>query len=194
MTKDLPLSQLLEHPDNPRYIREANYRSLVNSVKKFPEMLKARPLVVNQDMTVIGGNMRLRALRELQVETAPVLIVDWTEEQQHEFMVKDNLQLGEFDWDMMANQWDQNALIEWGIPKYHFGLSQDQKLEPIDPGELHRDPKGKSATPSLADGYVEVTFVMEVDQKNEIMDTIRAKANDLGSPMGAALYELLKND
>jgi hypothetical protein len=88
----------------------------VKSIKDFPEMLEKRPIVVNQDMIVLGGNMRLKAVTEAGLKTVPVIVADdWTEEQQRQFIIKDNLGYGEWDWDMIANEWDVEELDTWGL-------------------------------------------------------------------------------
>lgn len=101
---------------NPRVIKDNKFRKLVKSIKDFPEMLDLRPIVVNQDMVVLGGNMRLRACREAGLTEVPIIYADnLTEEQQNEFIIKDNSSFGEWDWDILANEWDVEKLDEWGL-------------------------------------------------------------------------------
>jgi hypothetical protein len=88
----------------------------VQSIKDFPEMLEIRPIVVNSDMVVLGGNMRLKACKEAGIKQIPIIIADnLTEEQQREFLIKDNVSGGEWDWDMLANEWDAEELDNWGL-------------------------------------------------------------------------------
>jgi DNA modification methylase len=87
----------------------------VQSLKDLPEMAQVRPIVVNQDMIVLGGNMRLKAMKEAGWKEAPVAIVDWDEDKQRQFIIKDNVGFGEWDWDMLANEWDAESLGEWGL-------------------------------------------------------------------------------
>lgn len=109
------IEKIKENPDNPRYIRDENFKKLVKSIQEFPEMLAVRKLVLNKDMFVLGGNMRLKALKEAGVKEIEVEVVDWNEEKQREFIVKDNLGYGEWNFEMLANEWDAESLEDWGL-------------------------------------------------------------------------------
>ena len=111
----IPISKVRPNEDNPRYIKEEKFKKLVQSLKDFPEMANARPIVVNKDMVALGGNMRLKAMQEAGWSEVPVKIVDWSEEKQKEFIIKDNVGFGEWDWDELANTWDAEELNEWGL-------------------------------------------------------------------------------
>ena len=116
MKQQVKISAIKPNKDNPRLIKDDKFKKLVKSIKEFPEMLKLRPIVVDEDMMVLGGNMRLRAsmdagLKEVWVEVAKEL----SEEQKKEFIVKDNVNFGEWDWDMVANEWESGKLKEWGV-------------------------------------------------------------------------------
>jgi DNA modification methylase len=104
------------NPDNPRVIKDEKFKKLVASIRDFPEMLELRPIVIDETNTVLGGNMRLRALQELGYKEVPVIFAkDLTEEQKKEFIIKDNIGYGEWDWDSLANDWDTVKLEEWGL-------------------------------------------------------------------------------
>lgn len=114
------------NPKNPRVIRDVKFKKLVQSIQEFPDMLNKRPLIVFTDVDgkycVLGGNMRLKALKELKYTEIPVIIADeWNEEQKAEFLIKDNVGFGEWDWDQLANEWDAEKLDDWGldIPIYN---------------------------------------------------------------------------
>jgi len=109
------VSQLKPNPNNPRLIKDEKFKKLVQSIKDFPDMLNKRPIVVNKDMIVSGGNMRLKACIEAGMKDVPVIVADWSEEQQREFIIKDNVSGGEWDWDILANEWDAEQLTEWGL-------------------------------------------------------------------------------
>jgi len=114
------ISQVKPNPNNPRVIKDAKFQKLVTSIKEFPDMLNKRPLIVFTDVDgkycVLGGNMRLKALNELKYTEIPVIIADeWTEEQKAEFLIKDNVGFGEWDWDQLANEWDTEKLEDWGL-------------------------------------------------------------------------------
>jgi hypothetical protein len=104
--KLVKLSEVKINPNNPRLIKDDNFKKLVQSIKDFPEMLNIRPIVVNQDMIILGGNMRYKACKEAGLKEIPVIVTDLTEEQQREFLIKDNTSGGEWDFEMLANEWD----------------------------------------------------------------------------------------
>ena len=119
-SKLVKISEVRLNPNNPRQIKDDKFKNLVQSIKDFPEMLDIRPIVVNTDMVILGGNMRFRACKEAGLKQVPVIIADnLTEDQQREFLIKDNVSGGEWDWDLLANEWDIEQLEEWGldIPK-----------------------------------------------------------------------------
>ena len=115
------------NPNNPRLIKDDKFKKLVQSVKDFPEMLKIRPIVVNQDMVILGGNMRYKACKEAGLKEVPIIITDLTEEQQKEFLIKDNVSGGEWDWDILANEWNTDELQDWGLdlPVFNTDIKDD---------------------------------------------------------------------
>jgi hypothetical protein len=124
------ISKVKPNETNPRLIKDSKFNKLVESVKEFPEMLKLRPIVVNKDMVVLGGNMRLKACKEAGLKEVYILKADdLTEEQQKEFIVKDNVGFGEWDWDILANDWDIKELEDWGLDGFPFDIDADEKNE-----------------------------------------------------------------
>jgi hypothetical protein len=114
--KKIAISKIKLNPNNPRLIKDDKFKKLVQSIKDFPEMLDIRPIVVNADMIILGGNMRYKACVEAGLKEIPVIIADkLTEEQQREFLIKDNTSGGEWDWEMLANEWDAEELGDWGL-------------------------------------------------------------------------------
>lgn len=112
----LPINQVKANPNNPRIIKDDKFKKLVQSIKEFPEMLELRPIIVNEDMVVLGGNMRLKACKEAGLDKVPVIKAsNLTEEQQKEFIIKDNVGFGEWDWNDLANNWEAEKLQEWGL-------------------------------------------------------------------------------
>jgi DNA modification methylase len=110
------IKQVKSNPNNPRIIKDAKFKKLVQSIKEFPEMLELRPIVVDKDYVVLGGNMRLKACVAAGLTEVPILIADnLSQEQQEEFIIKDNVGFGEWDWDLLANEWDEDLLQEWGL-------------------------------------------------------------------------------
>jgi hypothetical protein len=120
-------SEIKSNPNNPRLIKDDKFKKLVQSIKDFPEMLNIRPIVVNKDMIILGGNMRYKACKEAGLKEVPIIITDLTEEQQREFLIKDNTSGGEWDWDMIANEWDSKQLIDWGVDVPIFKDEEDLK-------------------------------------------------------------------
>ena len=109
------LSEVKLNPNNPRIIKDDKFKKLVQSIKDFPEMLNIRPIVVNQDMIILGGNMRYKACKEAGLKEIPIIITDLSEEKQREFLIKDNTSGGEWDWEVLANEWNSEELEAWGL-------------------------------------------------------------------------------
>lgn len=116
----VPIAKLRANPKNPRVMRDEKFAKLKKSIQDFPDMLNYRSIVAVTDtdgkLMVLGGNMRLRAMQDLGIKTAPVMLADhWTEEQRREFIIKDNVGFGEHNWDELANEWDAEELGDWGL-------------------------------------------------------------------------------
>jgi ParB-like chromosome segregation protein Spo0J len=141
MVNKVKISQIKSNPNNPRLIKDDKFYKLVKSLEEDPDFCNVRPVVVNKDMIVLGGNMRLKAAKELGWKEIPCEIVDWTEEKQRAFTIKDNVGYGEWDWDMLANEWDAEQLNEWGldIPKFSDPVDYSDKNEEIDIDNLDSD-------------------------------------------------------
>jgi ParB-like chromosome segregation protein Spo0J len=119
----LNIAAIKPNEENPRFITDSKFKKLVKSIKDFPEMLEARPLVIDEDNVVLGGNMRLKALKAAGVFEIPVKRVEgWTAEQKKEFIIKDNLGYGEWDWELVANIWEVEEIAEWGLDIPQFGV------------------------------------------------------------------------
>ena len=116
MKQQVKISKVKGNPSNPRIIKNDKFKKLVTSIKEFPEMLKLRPIVVDEDMMVLGGNMRLKASKDAGLKEVWIDIAEgWTKEQKDEFVVKDNVNFGDWEWDVLANEWDSIQLAEWGL-------------------------------------------------------------------------------
>ena len=156
------IKQVRPNPDNPRFIKGNKFEKLVKSIKEFPEMLDLRPIVVNQDMIVLGGNMRLKACEEAGLKEVPIIFADnLTPEQEKEFIIKDNSSFGEWDWDLLANEWSTDQLIDWGMD-----LPKEWALDPEELGEDF----------SLADGdrepFQQMTFKLADEQADQIKNAL----------------------
>jgi hypothetical protein len=110
------ITEVKSNPNNPRVIKDDKFKKLVQSIKEFPQMLDIRPIVVNDEMIVLGGNMRLKACIEAGLKEVSIIKAsELTTEQQNEFIIKDNVGFGEWNWDDLANDWDEELLVEWGL-------------------------------------------------------------------------------
>jgi len=120
------ISEIKLNPNNPRLIKDDKFKKLCESIKQFPQMLEIRPIVVNSDMIVLGGNMRLKACKEVGLKEVPIIRAEnLTEEQQREFLIKDNVSGGEWDWGVLSNEWDSEQLEEWGLDVPNFDIETD---------------------------------------------------------------------
>lgn len=128
------IADIKSNPKNPRIIKDDKFAKLVKSIKEFPQMLEKRPLICFTDtdgkVVVLGGNMRLKAAKEVGLKELPILLADdWTEEQKAQFLIKDNVGFGEWNWDELANDWDAEQLTDWGldIPNFEAEVLQAEE-------------------------------------------------------------------
>lgn len=126
MTRVL-IDEITPNTENPRSITEKNFKKLVQSIKDFPQMLEIRPIIVNQNMMILGGNMRLRACQEAGLKEIPVKIVTLTAEQEREFIIKDNLSFGQWDYEILSAEWDLISLKNWGLDMPE-ALKENEKI------------------------------------------------------------------
>jgi len=181
------ISTVKTNPNNPRLIKDDKFKKLVSSIKEFPEMLEIRPIVVDKDNIVLGGNMRLRACQEAGIKEVYIVKADkLTEKQQREFTIKDNLSFGEWDWDDIANNWDSDEIEDWGFDVWlmpeetDYDLLNDENFE----DELN-------AMESNVRRAIQVPF------ENEHYDEAKALYdywNDSGAYVGGMIMEYLKNE
>lgn len=171
------ISKVIPNENNPRFIKDHKFKKLVKSIQDFPEMLKLRPIVVNKDMVVLGGNMRLKACKEAGLKEVYILKADeLTEQQQREFIVKDNVGFGEWDWDILANEWDNQQLKEWGMDVWQPEEEVDYSaLEDLDLDETIED----------KEAGVKRAIMIEFDPKhydkaNELITQARKDGKDVG--------------
>ncbi len=159
---NISTNKLKTNPNNPRAIRKDQLDKLVKSLREFPEMLEARPIVVDPDFVVLGGNMRLKAAQLAGLTEVPVYVASWEEAKHKEFIIKDNLAFGEWDWDMLANEWDAAELEEWGL---NVWVSEEEPT--LD--ELIGEEKNKPATMKITFESPEQLQQAEIDIQ-ELLD------------------------
>jgi ParB-like chromosome segregation protein Spo0J len=158
---EVNLSEIKSNPNNPRIIKDDKFHKLVESIKTFPRMLEIRPIVVNKDMIVLGGNMRLKACKEAGIKKVHVIFADdLTEEQQREFIIKDNVGFGEWDWAMLANEWDSDELQDWGLDIPGFNVDENKM------GDEFSLPDGDKAP------FQQMTFTLADEQATFIQNAI----------------------
>ena len=163
-TKDIHANE-----NNPRILKDDKFKKLVKSIKDFPEMLEIRPIVVNNEMMVLGGNMRLRAIQEIGLKEVPVIKAEnLTEEQQREFLIKDNVGFGEWDWDALANDWNPEELNQWG-------LDVPLLLDGVEPDDLTDNAKNNPPVIKITFDTVEQLQQAEIDIQ-ELIDRKYPKA------------------
>jgi ParB-like chromosome segregation protein Spo0J len=160
-TEMVKISEVKNNPNNPRVIKDDKFEKLVRSIKEFPKMLEIRPIVVNDDMIVLGGNMRLKACKEAGLKEVPIIKADdLTEDEQRQFIIKDNVSGGEWDWEMLQNDWNLEELDEWGLDVIGFDLDAE---------ELGTDfslPDGDKAP------FQQMTFTLADEQAEQIKNAI----------------------
>jgi ParB-like chromosome segregation protein Spo0J len=163
------VSEIISNPNNPRIIKDDKFKQLVKSIQDFPEMLKLRPIVVNDNMVVLGGNMRLKACKEVGIKEVYIIKAnELSEEQQREFIVKDNVGYGEWDWAELANNWNTDKLEEWGLDLPNF-------MELPSEDELTEENKNKPPTMKITFEAIEDLQEAEIDIR-ELIDRKYPKA------------------
>ena len=160
--KKIALKKLVENGSNPRIIKSGKFKKLVKSIKDFPQMLELRPIIVNEDMKILGGNMRYKACVEAGLEEVPILVAKGlTEEQENEFIIKDNVGYGEWDWDILSNEWNTVELAEWGLDVWQNIDDEIEKVNALD--EWVGMPEFEEKEKPLA---LNIKFETEKDREN----------------------------
>jgi len=173
----LKLNKIKSNVSNPRIIKEPKFKKLVQSIKDFPEMLELRPIVIDENNLILGGNMRYKACIEAGLKEVPVKIAKGlTVEQKQEFIVKDNVGFGEWDWNILANEWDNVKLGEWGMDVWQPEQEVDYSvLDDIDLGNTLED-KTDSVLRSI-----QIEFKPEhYEEAFELINQARKDGHDVG--------------
>lgn len=162
----LPIWKIQNNPNNPRIVKNDKFKKLVQSIKDLPEMLDLRPIIVNEDLVVLGGNMRLKASKDAGLKEVPVIVTKLSEEKQREFIIKDNLGYGEWNWEMIANEWDAEQLIEWGmdIPKMDDSLDDLEEPETKDCWFLNIEFENEQELQKWYDKLIEEGLICKIVQ------------------------------
>ena len=182
----IAISKVRPNSDNPRYIKDEKFKKLVQSLRDFPEMANVRPIVVNKEMVVLGGNMRLKAMQEAGWSEVPVEVVDWSEEKQREFIIKDNVGFGEWDWDELANNWDAEELKDWGLDVW-------QPEEDVDYSILDEEDVDDQLQ-DMADGVKKaIQIEFEPDHYDEAYELVKFW-RDQDAYVGKMILDFLKSE
>ena len=162
------MSELVFNEDNPRTISTEKFRSLQRSLESFPQMLKARPIVIDENNVILGGNMRAKAMQANgETEVRDERVKGWTDEQKQEFIIKDNIGFGEWDWDVLANEWDNVNLGAWGLDVWQPDTEPDFSM---------LDETDDATASSMAD---DVRKAVCIDFSMEQVERVQAKLKEL---------------
>jgi len=185
----LKINELKPNQDNPRVIKDFKFKKLVQSIKEFPEMLELRPIVVDEDMTILGGNMRYRACIEAGVKEIPVKVAkNLSEDQKKEFIVKDNLSFGEWDWDMLGNSFDFEMLDDWALELPSSMFKEDIDYSILDDEDFEKELDGMEGSVRRA---LQIPF--ESDNYEEAKELYKFWV-DSGAYVGGMIMEFLKSE
>ena len=195
MIKQVNINEVLTNPNNPRTIKDDKFKKLVKSIKEFPQMLEKRAIVVDEAMMVLGGNMRLKACKDAGVKKVWVDVAEgWTEEQKKEFIVKDNVGFGEWDWDTLANEWDVDQLDEWGLDVPDFPNELEAEEDDYEePDDLKVDVVLGDLI-EIGDHRLLCGDSTDSDQVAKLMNGDRANLSFTSPPYNAGKSELLSGN
>lgn len=197
MIQQIDVKKLKSNDKNPRNIKNVKFEKLVKSIKAFPEMLEKRPIIAvtvvpDQEYLILGGNMRHKASVKAKLKTIPVMLADdWTQDQRDEFLIKDNVSSGEWDFDRLANEWDNILLGDWDvinfvpepIPTEQLESTQEEDDVPLEE---------KSNIPNLTDaGFTKLEVILLEDDKKKAVATINEIRNRMNCTMSEAFMELI---
>jgi len=173
----LKINELSPNISNPRLIKENKFKKLVKSVKEFPQMLELRPIVIDENNVILGGNMRYKACVEAGLKEVPVKIAKGlTEEQKKEFIVKDNVGFGEWDWDSLGNEWDNVKLGEWGMDVWQPEEAVDYSI--LDDIDLGTTLEEKTEAVKRA---IQIEFDAEhYEEANQLINKARLEGKNIG--------------
>jgi ParB-like chromosome segregation protein Spo0J len=175
-TEKIAISKIKLNPNNPRLIKDDKFAKLVQSIKDFPEMLEIRPIVVNEDMIILGGNMRFKACKEAGLKEVSIIKVSGlSAEKQREFLIKDNVSGGEWDWQLL-NDWDSLELESWGLDVSKFDTDYSDKNEEIDIDSLDTE------------------MVIKLKYTEEEYNLVKEQLSKIASTPEQAIWKLLGNE
>tara|TARA_R110001606_G_scaffold331416_1_gene479173 strand:- start:1289 stop:1885 length:597 start_codon:yes stop_codon:yes gene_type:complete len=159
------IKEIKSNPNNPRIIKDEKFAKLKKSISEFPKMMELRPMVINSENIVLGGNMRLKALKELGYTDIPNEWIkradELTEDETRRFIIADNVGFGEHDWEMLANEWDTQELEDWGLDGFPFGVADSEEF-----GTDFELPDGDKSP------FQQITFSLADEQAEQIKNAV----------------------
>ena len=190
MKQKVKIGNVIPNEKNPRYIRDPKFNKLVSSIKGFPEMLEKRPIVVDENMIVLGGNMRLNACKKAGLKEVWIDVAEgWSEKQKSEFIIKDNVGFGEWDWEVLANEWNTQLLEDWALDLPGFDVNEDDLSDEFSLPEGDKEPF-QQQTYTLADEQATVIKNAIADiKKTDEFKYVETFGNENGN--GNALYLII---
>jgi hypothetical protein len=180
----LKINELQSNVANPRIIKDRKFKKLVQSIKDSPWMLELRPIVIDENNIILGGNMRHKACIEAGLKEVPVKIAKGlTVEQKQEFIIKDNVSFGEWDWSLIGNEWSEKDVAEWGMDVWQtedfFDVEEDDE---------------KVSEPSVTDNdYGKFECIMLYENKIKLVDLLSKIAKEKDIKLEYALMCLVEN-
>ena len=177
MIEKININKIFSNPVNPRLIKEHKFKKLVKSIKEFPEMLKLRPIVVNKEYGILGGNMRYKACLELGLKDVWIIKAEnLTKEQMEQFVIKDNVGFGEWDWDILANNWQPEELKDWGVDVWQPEEDVDYSI--LNELDLENTLEDKESNVKRA---IMIEFeAQDYDEANELITKARKEGKNIG--------------
>jgi hypothetical protein len=185
-TEQMKISLIKGNPDNPRLIKDEAFAKLVKSIHDFPEMLDIRPIVINKGNVILGGNMRWKAATEAGLKTVPVIRVDLTPEKEREFVIKDNVSGGEWDWQKLHTEWNVEEVEQWGLPIWKQPVELDMSM--LDDDSVDDDIDG------MASGVKKAIQIEFEPEHYEEAQALVKHWRDQGGYIGMMLIEKLKDE
>tara|TARA_R110000772_G_scaffold227683_1_gene338443 strand:+ start:617 stop:1192 length:576 start_codon:yes stop_codon:yes gene_type:complete len=187
MIQKVKINQISSNPNNPRLIRDDKFKKLVKSIIEFPEMLELRPIVVDEKNIILGGNMRYKACQQIGLKEVYIIKAEnLTEEQLQQFVIKDNVGFGEWDWDILANTWKPEELKEWGLDVWQPESEVDYSI--LDDEDLSTELN------DMTDGVKKaIQIEFEAEDYEEAQQLVKFW-RDGGAYIGSMIIEHLKNE
>ena len=163
MIEKVKINQIFRNPNNPRLIRDDKFKKLVKSIIEFPEMLKLRPIVVDEKNVILGGNMRYKACQQIGLKEVYIIKAqNLTEKKRKQFVIKDNVGFGEWEWDMLSNEWNSSELEDWGLDVWQ---NPDDVIAMVNKGDEYSEWVGMPEFESKEDAIkIVVNFLNEKDR------------------------------